>query len=219
MTPFTTVTGVAAALPLANIDTDVIAPIQVVAAGGHNADLFPFALRPLRFHDDGSEKVDFVLNRPERRGAPILIAGTNFGCGSSREVAVTALMALGIRCVIADSFGDIFYANCFQNGVLPVVLPTADVAALMACAHETTAPFTVDLERQAVRSPDGAEYGFRVDERRRAAMLRGLDDIGLTLTDSEAIGAWQSRDRDVRPWIWDLPEIGYASKMSGQVAQ
>lgn len=201
MQAFTIVAGPAAALPLTNIDTDVIIPIQALTEGGA---LEAFALKPLRFRPDGSENPDFPLNRPGRRGAPILVAGSNFGCGSSREIAVNALMALGIRCVIADSFGDIFYANCFQNGLLPVRLPGAQVARLMMLADATTEPFTVDLHRQAVITPDGETFAFEVDARRREAMLLGLDDIGLTLKDDPAIRAWQADDRERRPWVWQV---------------
>ena len=205
MQPFTTVTGAAAPLMRADIDTDVIIRIDRLT-GGDPARLGDYALEALRRRPDGSEDPDCVLNRPPFRGAPILLAGPNFGCGSSREPAVTALMAMGLRCVVADSFGDIFYANCFQNGLLPVRLEEAQVLELAAEAERAPAPFTVDLERRVVTAPSGAEHGFKIDTLRRAMMLDGLDDIGLTLKEADAITAWQERDREARPWVWTLAD-------------
>ena len=143
-----------------------------------------------------------MLNQAKFRGAPILLAGPNFGCGSSREGAVTALAALGLRCIIAESFGDIFFGNCFQNGLLPVRLPEAAVLQMAAEAQDLAEPFTIDLHRRAVVSPGGTEHGFAIDELRRTALLEGLDDIGLTLKHAGDIAAWQTADRQARPWVW-----------------
>ena len=206
MQPFTVVTGVAAPMMMANIDTDVIIRIERLT-GGDRVNIGPYALEALRYRADGSEDPDFILNRPAYREAPILLAGPNFGCGSSREPAVTALMALGLRCVIADSFGDIFYSNCFQNGLLPVRLEEAQVLALAAEAEHTPEPFTVDLRRQVVSAPSGVEHGFEVDPLRREMMLEGLDDIALTLKDAAAIARWQDDDRLARPWVWAVADM------------
>ena len=202
MQPFTVVTGAAAHLPRANIDTDVIIRIERLTALPKE-QLGAYAFEALRYRKDGSDDPDFVLNQPAFRGAPFLLAGDNFGCGSSREGAVTALQGLGLRCVIAPSFGDIFFSNCFQNGVLPIRLPAAEVDALAsACAHGE--PLSVDLERQTIRTAGGAETAFTVDPLRREGLLHGLDDIGLTLKDDSLIGAWQQADRLRRPWAWPV---------------
>lgn len=201
MQAFTKVTGAAAPLMRANIDTDVIIRIERLAASRDQSALGPFALEALRYRSDGSEDPDFICNKPGFRGAPILLAGANFGCGSSREGAVWALMGMGVRCVIAPSFGDIFYGNCFQNGLLAIVLPETEVAALAAEAMSGEA-FTVDLERRLITHPDGRESGFPVDALRRESLLAGLDEIGLTLRDDEYIRQWQQQDRTVRPWVW-----------------
>ncbi len=188
---------------LANIDTDVIIRIERLTTGDP-ALLGRYALEALRFRPDGGEDPECVLNAPRFRDAPILLAGSNFGCGSSREPAVTALMAMGLRCVIADSFGDIFYANCFQNGLLPVRLGEAAILKLANEAQDRPEPFTIDLLRQVVIAPLGAEHAFAIDPLRRTALLEGLDDIGLTLKDAAEIGAWQGRDRAARPWVWNM---------------
>ena len=206
MRPFTTVTGAAAPLMRADIDTDVIIRIDRLTDGDPTR-LGDYALETLRRRPDGSEDLDCVLNRPPYRHAPILLAGPNFGCGSSREPAVTALLAMGLRCVVAESFGDIFYANCFQNGLLPVRLAAAEVLGLAAEAERTPGPFTVDLERQVVLGPGGAEHPFDIDPLRRTLLLEGLDDIALTLRDANAITAWQARDRDLRPWVWNIADL------------
>ncbi|WP_027284716.1 3-isopropylmalate dehydratase small subunit [Rubritepida flocculans] len=204
MQPFRSVTGPAIPLMMANVDTDVIIPIQRLVGTGREG-LGPYAFERLRTRADGSENPDFVGNHPAWRGAPILLADENFGCGSSREGAVWALMGMGVRCVIAPSFGDIFFANCFQNGLLPVRLP---IAAIRRIAEETEAApgnarTTVDLERQVVITPRGEEIPFAVDARKRQALLEGLDDIALTLRQREAIEAWRARDRAARPWAWE----------------
>jgi 3-isopropylmalate/(R)-2-methylmalate dehydratase small subunit len=199
MQPFTTLTGRAAPLPRANIDTDVIIRIERLT-GGDPATLGRYAFEALRYGADGSENPEFILNQPSYRGAPILIAGSNFGCGSSREGAVTALMGLGIRCVIADSFGDIFYSNCCQNGLLPVRLGAAEVAALMR--QSSAGEVAVDLAAQIVLGPDGSTFPFEIDPLRREALLEGLDDLGLTLKQMAQVRAWQAADRRARPWAW-----------------
>lgn len=209
LTPFTIETGMAAPLLQANIDTDVIIRIERLTQGDR-LKLGDFALEALRFLPDGAENPDCPLNWPKFRGAPILLAGPNFGCGSSREGAVNALMQMGLRCVIAESFGDIFYANCFQNGLLPIRLPEGVVEGLAAQAQASDRPFTVDLAGQVVRAPDGAEIGFSIDAQRRESLLSGLDDIGLTLRDSDHIAAWQARDRLARPWVWNAQAQAHA---------
>jgi 3-isopropylmalate/(R)-2-methylmalate dehydratase small subunit len=198
---FTVVAGVAAPLMRANIDTDTVIRIERLT-NTEPKDTAPFLFEALRVDADGRENPDFVLNRPEFRGAPILLAGENFGCGSSREGAVWALKHSGIRCVIAPSFGDIFANNCFQNFVLPVVLPAAQVAALAEQCAGGNARVTVDLERQMVVSPRGEEMPFAIQSIRRTALLEGLDEIGLTLKHADAIAAFQAQDRAARPWVW-----------------
>jgi 3-isopropylmalate/(R)-2-methylmalate dehydratase small subunit len=200
MQPFTRIAGPAAPLLRANIDTDVIIRIERLT-GVPREQLGRYAFEALRYRGDGSEDPDFALSRTNFRNAPILIAGENFGCGSSREGAVWALMAAGLRCVIAESFGDIFYNNCFQNGMLPVVLPAVTVAQLAGEAANG-APFTVDLVEQMILSPQGEAITFDIDAQRRQALLEGLDDISLTLKRLPEIAAWQSHDRMGRPWIW-----------------
>jgi 3-isopropylmalate/(R)-2-methylmalate dehydratase small subunit len=200
MTPFTTVTGAAAPLMRPNIDTDVIIPIQRLT-GTPRDTLGRYAFEPLRYGADGAENPDFVLNRPPFRGAPILIAGPNFGCGSSREGAVWALMGMGLRCVIAESFGDIFQGNCFQNGMLPVALP-ADAVERVARQAASGAPVTVDLASGTVTPPEGPSMPFTVAPLRREALLEGLDELGQTRKRSAEIAAWQARDQAARPWIW-----------------
>lgn len=209
MKTVSTISGVAAPLALANVDTDVIIRIEKLAQCPRS-ELGAWAFGPLRFLDGGSENPDFVLNQAGWRGAPILVAGPNFGCGSSREHAVWALQGMGIECVIAPSFGDIFRSNCFQNGVLPVQLADADAKALLAFLEERRqagqpARITVDLASQTIRWPGGADLAFAIEARRRRALLEGLDEIGLTLTHLPQIDAWQAADRQRRTWIWQLP--------------
>ncbi len=201
MTPFTTLTGVAAPLPQINVDTDMIIPkqfLKTIARTGLGANLFD----EMRFRPDGSEIEGFVLNEPAYRQAEILIAGENFGCGSSREHAPWALLDFGIRCVIAPSFADIFHANCFKNGILPVVLPQAEVAALMEEARKgSNARMTVDLAAQTVTTADGVSFGFKVDAFRKHCLLNGLDDIALSLEKTPAIDAFERRSAEARPWV------------------
>ena len=198
---FRVLSGVAAPLMRANIDTDTIIRIERMT-GTTPQQMGPWAFEALRFRADGTEDPHFVLNQTRFRGAPILLAGDNFGCGSSREGAVWALKYWGVRCVIAPGFGDIFRGNCFQNGLLPVVLPADQVERLAAQCLGADARVTVDLERQLVIAPDGEEMPFAIEAIRREALLEGLDDIGLTLRHADLIAAFQARDRQARPWVW-----------------
>ena len=200
MQPFTTVSGPAAPLLLANVDTDVVIRIEPLTLHPPDA-LGPFAFEPLRYRPDGGEDPGFVLNQPLFRGAPILLAGPNFGCGSSREAAVWALRGMGLRCVIASSFGDIFYGNCFQNGMLPIMLDEHLIAELALVAQTGTA-MTVDLVQRQLTIGDSAPVPFQIDESRRLSLLEGLDAIGLTLKDAPLVAAWQEADRLRRPWAW-----------------
>jgi len=201
MTPFTTLTGIAAPMPLVNIDTDMIIPkqfLKTIARTGLGKNLFD----EMRYNLDGSEKPDFVLNQPAYRKAEILVAGENFGCGSSREHAPWALLDFGIRAVIAPSYADIFYSNCFKNGILPIVLPEGQVAVLMDDAQNgANARLTVDLEAQTVTSSDGHSFHFEVDPFRKHCLLNGLDDIDLTLEKSAAIDAFEKTAATLRPWV------------------
>jgi len=200
--PFTVVSGPAAHVPRANIDTDVIIRIERLTTLTKD-DLGPYAFEALRYREDGSEDPACVFNQPAFRNAPFLLAGDNFGCGSSREPAVTALQAIGIRCVIAPSFGDIFFSNCFLNGVLPIRLPKAQIDALAnACANGE--PLTVDLNALSIQAREGLTFTFTVDALRREALLQGLDDIGLTFRDAALIAEWQNSDRLRRPWAWPV---------------
>jgi 3-isopropylmalate/(R)-2-methylmalate dehydratase small subunit len=200
--PFTVVRGAAAPLLLPDVNTDVLAP-------GHSgrADLGAAAFAPLRYRPDGTDDPAFVLNDPRFRGAPILLAGRNFGCGSSREMAVWALARLGVRCVIAPSFGDIFAGNCVQNGLLPVTLDEPTVRTLGDAAAGGGA-FTVDLGSCTVTTPDGRVFAFEVDAAWRARLLEGLDDLGATLQHLNDITAYETSDRAHRPWVYDLPSTG-----------
>ncbi|MDO9442759.1 MAG: 3-isopropylmalate dehydratase small subunit [Beijerinckiaceae bacterium] len=193
MDKFTTLTGVAAPLPITNIDTDMIIPkqyLKTIARTGLGAGLFS----ELRFNEDGSENPDFVLNKPAYRKAQILVAEDNFGCGSSREHAPWALLDYGIRSVISTSFADIFYNNCFQNGVLPAKVSPEDLKKLMDDASRgANATLTVDLESQEIRGPDGGVVKFEIDEFRKHCMLNGLDAIGLTMVKEKQITAFEQK--------------------------
>jgi len=205
MEKFTRLTAVAAPLLQRNVDTDVIIRIERLITLDRK-ELGPHAFAPLRYRADGSENPDFVLNRRPYRDAKILIAGENFGCGSSREGAVWALWGMGLRSVIAPSFGDIFFNNCFQNGLLPIVLEAVTVerlAKLVEAAPGT--PLTVDLDASVIQTPAGERIPFAADPGRRAALLAGLDEIGQTLQRDGEIADFQARDRQSRPWIYDLP--------------
>jgi 3-isopropylmalate/(R)-2-methylmalate dehydratase small subunit len=200
MTPFTTLTGIAAPMPLVNIDTDMIIPkqfLKTIARTGLGKNLFD----EMRYTQDGQEIPGFVLNQPAYRRAEILVAGDNFGCGSSREHAPWALLDFGIRCVISTSFADIFYNNCFKNGILPVVLPQEAVDHLMDDARKgENARLSVDLAEQTVTASDGTVFGFEIDAFKKHCLLNGLDDIGLTMEKGAAIDAYEAKAATLRPW-------------------
>ena len=200
MDKFVSLTGVAAPLPMINVDTDMIIPkqfLKTIKRTGLGSHLFD----EMRFNDDGSEKSDFVLNREPYRGASILIADENFGCGSSREHAPWALLDFGIRCVIAPSFADIFFNNSFKNGILPIVMPQDVVDVLMADAEKgENARMTVDLETQTITTSDGQEFKFDVDPFKKHCLLNGLDDIGLTMEKEDQITAYESKAAQMFPW-------------------
>lgn len=201
MDKFTTLTGVAAPLEIINVDTDMIIPkqyLKTIQRTGLGKGLFS----ELRFRDDGTENPDFVLNKPAYRQARILVAGDNFGCGSSREHAPWALLDYGIRCIISTSFADIFYNNCFNNGILPIVVSQSDLDKLMDDARRgANATLTVNLEAQEIRGPDGGVVRFDIDPARKEKLLQGLDDIGVTMTRQDEIGRFESRVGEHRPWL------------------
>jgi 3-isopropylmalate/(R)-2-methylmalate dehydratase small subunit len=202
MEKFTRLTGTAAPLMRPNIDTDVIIPIDDCVSVPR-AEQGRCAFRAWRYLPDGGDNPDFMLNRAPFRNAVILLAGINFGCGSSREPAVWALMGLGFRAIIAPSFGDIFYNNCFQNGVLPIILPEETVRAIATEVEAAPeAPLTVDLENRIITNGHRLRISFGLDEARRSALLEGLDEVGQTLQRGTKIAAWQDRDRARRPWIY-----------------
>ena len=201
MEPFTVVTGIAAPMMMPNINTDAITPMA--AGRSTSVDLGKMMFNNWRYNLDGSEIPEFILNRPPFRQSKILVAGANFGCGSSRERAVWALLRFGIRCVIAPSFADIFRDNSYQNGLLPVVIGAADCAALGASLELASDPqITVDLERCVVRNVDGREIPFSVPAERRSALLQGLDEIDVILSMETDIANYQRTDREQRPWIY-----------------
>ena len=201
MDKFTTLSGIAAPMPLVNIDTDMIIPkqfLKTIKRSGLGVNLFD----EMRYNDDGSEVADFVLNKPAYRKAEIIVAGENFGCGSSREHAPWALLDFGIRCVISTSFADIFYNNCFKNGILPIILPKFQVERLMEDAERgENARITVDLENQTVSASDGTEFTFEVDAFKKHCLLNGLDDIGLTLEKVAAIDSFETAYHAKHPWV------------------
>jgi 3-isopropylmalate/(R)-2-methylmalate dehydratase small subunit len=202
MDKFTVLTGVAAPLPIRNVDTDMIIPkqfLKTIKRTGLGKSLF----YEMRYDPaTGNEIADFVLNKPQYRGATILVAGDNFGCGSSREHAPWALLDFGIRCVIAPDFADIFYNNCFQNGILPIRLPQQEVDKLMDDAERgANARLTVDLEKQEIRGPDGGVIRFEIDAFRKHCLLNGLDNIGLTLAKADTISAFEKTTASSRPWL------------------
>jgi 3-isopropylmalate/(R)-2-methylmalate dehydratase small subunit len=201
MDPFKTLEGIAAPLNMINVDTDMIIPKQFLKTI-HRTGLGNALFDELRRNPDGSEIADFVLNKPAYRKAQILVTGENFGCGSSREHAPWALLDFGIRCVIAPSFADIFYGNCFKNGILPIKLPQAEVDKLMDDAERgANARITVDLEAQEIRGPDGGCIKFEVDPFRKQCLLNGWDDIGLTMRSEDKISAYEARHRADAPWV------------------
>jgi 3-isopropylmalate/(R)-2-methylmalate dehydratase small subunit len=200
MEKFTTLTGVAAPLKLINVDTDMIIPkqyLKTIKRTGLGTGLFS----EMRYKDDGSENPDFVLNKTAYRQAKILVAGDNFGCGSSREHAPWALLDFGIRCVISTSFADIFYNNCFKNGILPIKVSPEDLEKLFDDADRgSNATLTIDLEKQEIRGPDGGSIKFDLDSFRKHCLLNGLDDIGLTMQKSEKIAGFEEKAAGARPW-------------------
>ncbi|MEO0632601.1 MAG: 3-isopropylmalate dehydratase small subunit [Pseudomonadota bacterium] len=201
MDKFDTLTGIAAPMPLVNIDTDMIIPkqfLKTIKRSGLGVNLFD----EMRYDRQGNEIEDFVLNQPQYRATEILVAGENFGCGSSREHAPWAIKDFGIRCVIAPSFADIFYNNCFKNGILPIALPQEAVDMLMADAEKgANARMTVDLEAQTVTTSDGETFTFEVDAFKKRCLLEGLDDIGLTLEKAPSIDAFEAQASQARPWV------------------
>ena len=200
MQKFTTLTGIAAHLPMINVDTDMIIPkqyLKTIKRTGLGQGLFA----ELRYDEKGEPHPHFVLHKPPYHEATILIAGENFGCGSSREHAPWALLDFGIRCIIAPSFADIFYNNCFKNGILPVTLPKAEIDKLIDDASRgANARITIDLPAQEIRGPDGGVIKFDVDPFRKRCLIEGLDDIGLTMEKADAISEFESKARSHRPW-------------------
>lgn len=200
MEKFDKLSGVAAPLPIINIDTDMIIPkdyLKTIKRTGLGEGLFA----EMRFNEDGSTKEEFVLNQPAYNGAKILVAGDNFGCGSSREHAPWALLDFGIRCIISTSFADIFYNNCFKNGVLPIVVSPEELDKLMDDASRgANAVISVDLEAQEIKGPDGGTISFDIDPHRKHCMINGLDDIGLTLEKAASIDTYEAKASVSRPW-------------------
>ena len=201
MEKFTKLTGIAAPLPMVNVDTDMIIPkqfLKTIKRTGLGKNLFD----EMRYDAQGNEIPDFVLNQPAYRDAEILIAGENFGCGSSREHAPWAMLDFGIRCVIAPSFADIFYNNCFKNGILPIALPQEQVDMLTEEARKgANARLAVDLEAQTITTSEGTEIAFEIDPFRKHCLLNGLDDIALTLEKAPAIEAYETKMAVQRPWV------------------
>lgn len=200
MEKFTKLTAVAAPMPIINIDTDMIIPkdyLKTIKRTGLGEGLFA----EMRYAEDGSDNSDFVLNKPAYKGAQILVAGDNFGCGSSREHAPWALLDFGIRCVISTSFADIFYNNCFKNGILPITVSQEELDALMDDAERgANSTISVDLEAQTISGPDGGTIEFEIDQARKHRLLHGIDDIGETLEKSDDITAFEEKLSEVRPW-------------------
>ncbi len=201
MDKFTTLTGVAAPLEMINVDTDMIIParyLKTLVRSGLGKSL----LEPLRYDEKGNERPDFVLNKPAYRNAKILVAGDNFGCGSSREHAPWALQDFGIRCVISTSFADIFFNNCFQNGILPIKVKPDELEKLMDDAKRgANATMTIDLEKQEIKGPDGGTIKFEIDPFRKHCLVNGLDDIGITLQKDKSIKSFEDKVKADRPWM------------------
>jgi 3-isopropylmalate/(R)-2-methylmalate dehydratase small subunit len=201
MEKFNSLTGVAAPLPLINTDTDMIIPkqfLKTIKRTGLGVNLFS----EMRYKDDGSEKPDFILNQKAYRDTQVLVAGENFGCGSSREHAPWAINDFGIKCIIAPSFADIFYNNCFKNGILPIVLPPEEVDVLMKDAEKgSNARISIDLETQTVTSSEGVAFNFKVDPFRKHCLMNGLDDIDLTLEKQASIQNFEQQAAVSRPWV------------------
>ncbi len=201
MEKFEKLSGIAAPMPLVNIDTDMIIPkvfLKSIQRTGFGKNLFD----EMRYNRDGTEIEDFVLNKPQYRDAQILIAGDNFGCGSSREHAPWAIADFGIKCIVSTSFADIFFNNCFKNGILPIVLPQETVDVLMADAEKgANARMEVDLEEQTITTSDGDTFAFEVDAFKKHCLLNGLDDIGLTMEKADSIDTYESRAKEQFPWM------------------
>jgi 3-isopropylmalate/(R)-2-methylmalate dehydratase small subunit len=201
MDKFTVLEGVAAPLPMINVDTDKVIPkqyLKTIKRTGLGTGLFA----EMRYNADGSENPDFVLNKPAYRNAKIIVAGDNFGCGSSREHAPWALLDFGIRCVISTSFADIFYNNCFKNGILPIKVSPEDLEKLFDDAERgANATLTINLEKQEIRGPDGGVVRFEIDQFRKHCLLNGLDDIGLTMVKADKIADHESKAKAARPWM------------------
>ena len=201
MEKFTNVSGVAAPMPLVNIDTDMIIPkqfLKTIKRSGLGVNLFD----EMRYNLDGSEISNFVLNKPAYRNAEIIVAGEKFGCGSSREHAPWALKDFGISVVISESYADIFYSNCFKNGILPIMLPKEAIDVLMEDASKgENARISVDLENQTVSATDGTEYIFEVDAFKKHCLMNGLDDIGLTFQKIDAVDAYEKAQIETKPWL------------------
>ncbi|HMH63685.1 MAG TPA: 3-isopropylmalate dehydratase small subunit [Bradyrhizobium sp.] len=201
--PFTKLTAIAAPIMRTNVDTDVIIRIERLVGNSVRGSLGKWAFGSLRYLPDGSENPEFILNREPYRQAEILVTGPNFGCGSSREGAVWALQEMGIRVVVGSGFGDIFFANCFQNGILPIVVDKKIVDGLAAEVENTQGAgrIGIDLQEQTITSPSGKRHSFEIDPRRRTGLLEGLDEVLLTLQRDDEIRAFQASDRAERPWI------------------
>ncbi|MDE0813094.1 MAG: 3-isopropylmalate dehydratase small subunit [Alphaproteobacteria bacterium] len=205
MEKFNKLSGVAAPMDMVNIDTDKIIPklhLRTIKRTGLGKVVF----EEMRFNEDGSEKPEFILNQEPYRDAKIIVAGDNFGCGSSREHAPWALLDFGVRCVISTSFADIFYSNCFKNGILPIRVSKDELDALMADARDKENPeLTIDLETLEIRRPNGGVVKFDVEEFRRKCLLDGLDDIGLTMQKKESIGGFEAKQKMLEPWLYREP--------------
>ncbi|HLJ01447.1 MAG TPA: 3-isopropylmalate dehydratase small subunit [Bradyrhizobium sp.] len=201
--PFTRLNAIAAPIMRSNIDTDVIIRIERLVGTSIRGTLAKWAFGSLRYRPDGSENPEFILNREPYRQAEILITGPNFGCGSSREGAVWSLQEMGIRAIVGSGFGDIFFANCFQNGILPIVVDKEIVDSLAAEVEHTQGAgrISIDLEAQTITSTSGKQHRFEIDPRRRAGLLQGLDEVALTLQRDTEIRKFQAADRTERPWI------------------
>ncbi len=201
MEKFDKLSGVAAPLPMVNIDTDMIIPKQFLKTI-ERTGLGKHVFTEMRYNEDGSENPDFVLNQPAYRDAKIIVAGDNFGCGSSREHAPWAILDFGVRCVISTSFADIFYNNCFKNGILPIVVSPDDLENLMDDAQRgSNAIISIDLEAQEITGPDGGTVKFEIDAFRKHCLLNGLDDIGLTMEKSASIDRFEEERKSTQPWL------------------
>jgi 3-isopropylmalate/(R)-2-methylmalate dehydratase small subunit len=204
MQPFRQLNAIAAPIMRANVDTDTVIRIERMVGNGIRGKLGQWAFENLRYRPDKSEDPDFILNREPYRQAEILVTGPNFGCGSSREAAVWALQEWGVRAVIGSGFGDIFFANCFQNGILPIVVDRAIVESLAEEVEHSQGAgrIAIDLEAQTITAPSGRQYGFAIDPRRRAGLLEGLDEVALTLRRDADIRAFQANAKTSQPWLY-----------------